>query len=64
MTQSTAMLAAKEQMAAKRAQRSGSRRDGPTWYVLRGLWLWCGKGMRPLTTPMTVNGSISRWVTW
>ena len=32
------------------------------WYVLRGDWLWWGKGMRPDTTPMSVKGSISRCV--
>mmetsp|Transcript_33124 Transcript_33124/g.78562 ORF Transcript_33124/g.78562 Transcript_33124/m.78562 type:complete len:283 (+) Transcript_33124:1479-2327(+) len=32
------------------------------WYVLRGDWLWCGKGMSPAQTPSSVNGSISRCV--
>ena len=32
------------------------------WYVLRGLWLWCGNGMSPATTPRIVSGSISRCV--
>uniref|UniRef100_A0A2M4B7C7 Putative secreted protein n=1 Tax=Anopheles triannulatus TaxID=58253 RepID=A0A2M4B7C7_9DIPT len=32
------------------------------WYVLRGLWLWCGYGTSPAQTPSSVNGSISRCV--
>ncbi|KAG5457299.1 MAG: hypothetical protein BJ554DRAFT_2731 [Olpidium bornovanus] len=32
------------------------------WYVLRGLWLWCGYGIKPATAPRIVNGSISRCV--
>ena len=32
------------------------------WYVLRGLWLWWGYGIRPAHTPRMVKGSISRCV--
>ena len=32
------------------------------WYVFRGLWLWCGYGMRPETTPRMVTGSSSKCV--
>ena len=46
-------------------ERQGGMEAGSsslTWYVFRGDWLWCGKGMRPEMTPMMVKGSISRWV--
>jgi len=32
------------------------------WYVLRGLWLWSGKGMMDAHTPRIMDGWISQCV--
>jgi hypothetical protein len=32
------------------------------WYVLRGDWLWSGKGMIEAQTPSTKEGWTSQWV--
>jgi hypothetical protein len=46
------------QAHAKRMQTLGA----PTWYVLRGDWLWSGNGMIDAHTPKISEGWISQCV--